>query len=75
MADYFTPTVIQPTIPVADITPLERLFRGIAVARHNAEQIHDRLDAHIRPSVVLMNPPFSASPHIDGRFAEQPFVM
>jgi predicted RNA methylase len=36
---------------------LERLFRGVAVARHNAEQIHDRLDAHIRPSVVLMNPP------------------
>ncbi len=26
MADYFTPTVIQPTIPVADITPLERLL-------------------------------------------------
>jgi hypothetical protein len=25
MADYFSPTVIQPTIPVADITPLERL--------------------------------------------------
>ncbi len=26
MADYFSPTVIQPTIPVADITPLERLL-------------------------------------------------
>ncbi len=26
MADYFTPTVIQPAIPVADITPLERLL-------------------------------------------------
>jgi hypothetical protein len=26
MADYLTPTVIQPTIPVADITPLERLL-------------------------------------------------
>jgi hypothetical protein len=25
-ADYFSPTVIQPTIPVADITPLERLL-------------------------------------------------
>jgi predicted RNA methylase len=49
---------------------LERLFRGIAVTRHNAEQIHDRLDPAIRPSVVLMNPPFSASPHIEGRFAE-----
>ncbi len=49
---------------------LERLFRGIAVTRHNAEQIHDRLDPAIRASVVLMNPPFSASPHIEGRFAE-----
>jgi predicted RNA methylase len=49
---------------------LGRLFRDVAVTRHNAEQIHDRLDPAIRPSVVLMNPPFSASPHIDGRFAE-----
>jgi predicted RNA methylase len=49
---------------------LGRLFRDIPVTRHNAEQIHDRLDPAIRPSVVLMNPPFSASPHIEGRFAE-----
>jgi hypothetical protein len=26
MADYFSPTVIQPAIPIADITPLERLL-------------------------------------------------
>jgi hypothetical protein len=26
MADYFTPTIIQPAIPAADITPLERLL-------------------------------------------------
>ena len=25
MADYFSPTVIQPSIPVADMTPLEHL--------------------------------------------------
>src|SRR5438105_1128934 len=49
---------------------LSRLFRDVTVARHNAEQIHDRLDLEIRPSVVLMNPPFSASPHVEGRFAE-----
>jgi predicted RNA methylase len=49
---------------------LGRLFRAVDVTRHNAEQIHDRLDPAIRPSVVLMNPPFSASPYIDGRFAE-----
>ena len=49
---------------------LGRLFRDSAVSRHNAEQIHDRLAPDIRPSVVLMNPPFSASPHVEGRFAE-----
>jgi predicted RNA methylase len=49
---------------------LDRLFRGVPVTRHNAEQIHDRLDSAIRPTVVLMNPPFSASPHVEGRFAE-----
>ena len=49
---------------------LDRLFRDGPVGRHNAEQIHDRLDPAVRPSVVLMNPPFSASPHVAGRFAE-----
>ena len=49
---------------------LGRLFRDVAVTRHNAEQIHDHLDAALRPSVVLMNPPFSASPKVEGRFAE-----
>jgi protein strawberry notch len=49
---------------------LGRLFRDAPVSRHNAEQIHDRLDPALRPSVVLMNPPFSASPHVAGRFAE-----
>jgi hypothetical protein len=49
---------------------LGRLFRDVTVARYNAEQIHDRLDPAVRPSVVLMNPPFSASPYVEGRFAE-----
>ena len=49
---------------------LGRLFRDAPVTRHNAEQIHDRLDPVVQPSVVLMNPPFSASPHVEGRFAE-----
>ena len=47
---------------------LERLFRGVPVSRHNAEQIDDRLDPALRPTVVLMNPPFSASPAVAGRF-------
>ena len=36
------------------------LFPGIAVTRFDAAHIDDHLDAGIAPSVVLMNPPFSA---------------
>ncbi len=43
---------------------LAGLFPGTAVTRHNAETIADRL-AEARPTVVLMNPPFSASPGIE----------
>ena len=44
------------------------LFPGVAVTRFDAAQIDDHLDAGVTPSVVLMNPPFSAmaqrrSPH------------
>src|SRR5450755_1002861 len=39
---------------------LGHLFPGIAVTRHDAANIHDHLDASVTPSVVLMNPPFSA---------------
>jgi predicted RNA methylase len=49
---------------------LDRLFPGIAVARFDAAHIHDHLDAGIRPSVVLMNPPFSAAAHVEGRVAD-----
>ena len=43
---------------------LARLFPGSTVTRHNAESIRDRLP-ELRPTVVLMNPPFSASPGIE----------
>src|SRR3546814_10365074 len=36
----------------------------------DAAHIHDHLDAGIRPSVVLMNPPFSAAAHVDGKVAD-----
>ena len=49
---------------------LARLFPACAVTRHDAEAIHDRLDAAVRPSVVLINPPFSARQHVEGRSAE-----
>ncbi|MEO6216737.1 MAG: strawberry notch family protein [Sphingomonas sp.] len=43
---------------------LARLFEGVAVTRYDAAQIHDYLDVAIAPSVVLMNPPFSAVAHV-----------
>ena len=49
---------------------LGHLFRGIAVTRHDAAQIHDHLDAGVVPSVVLMNPPFSALANVDRRMAD-----
>jgi predicted RNA methylase len=49
---------------------LQRLFPNVAVTRHDAAQIDDRLDAAIRPSVVLMNPPFSSLANVDGRVAD-----
>ena len=46
---------------------LEVLFPQTDVTRHDAAQIHDRLDPVIRPTVVLMNPPFSVAAHVDGK--------
>ncbi len=42
---------------------LARIFPGANVTRHNAETIADFL-GDIQPSVVLMNPPFSATPGV-----------
>jgi predicted RNA methylase len=49
---------------------LDRLFPGIAVTRYDAAQIDDHLDAAIAPSVVLMNPPFSAMANVDRRMTD-----
>ncbi len=48
---------------------LRALFTQAPLTTFDAEQIHDRLDPALIPSVVLMNPPFSASPRIEGRHA------
>ena len=42
---------------------LSKLFPDAGVTRHNAESIADFLP-HVRPSVALMNPPFSATPAV-----------
>jgi len=44
---------------------LALLFPEAAVSRHDAASIDDYLSARIRPTVVLMNPPFSAVAHVD----------
>jgi predicted RNA methylase len=49
---------------------LRRLFPGRPVTCFDAAQIDDHLDASIRPSVILMNPPFSAMANVDGRNRE-----
>ncbi|RBP85439.1 strawberry notch-like protein [Rhodobacter sp. 140A] len=49
---------------------LRHLFPGRPVTIFDAAQIDDHLDAGVRPSVILMNPPFSAMANVDGRTTE-----
>ena len=49
---------------------LRLLFPGRPVTSFDAAHIDDHLDAGLRPSVILMNPPFSAVAHVDGRSTE-----
>eukprot|EP00903_Cladosiphon_okamuranus_P021920 g20152.t1 len=49
---------------------LGQLFPDAAVSDHDAASIDDRLDRSITPSVVVMNPPFSAANHVEGRFRQ-----
>jgi predicted RNA methylase len=44
---------------------LSDLFPAVSTTRFDAAHINDHLDAAIVPSVVLMNPPFSAAVHVD----------
>ena len=49
---------------------LTSLFPAVAVTRFDAAQIDDHLDPAVVPSVVLMNPPFSAMANVAGRMAD-----
>jgi predicted RNA methylase len=46
---------------------LSHLFPDVAVRRFDAAQIDDYLGSAAKPSVVLMNPPFSALANVDRR--------
>ncbi|MDF2113970.1 strawberry notch family protein [Roseiarcaceae bacterium H3SJ34-1] len=52
---------------------LSFLFPALAVTRFDAAQVDDHLDRAAVPSVVLMNPPFSAMAGVSGRVAEAGF--
>jgi predicted RNA methylase len=49
---------------------LSHLFPAISTTQFDAAHINDHLDAGIVPSVVLMNPPFSAAVHVDRKMAD-----
>ncbi|MEO9191095.1 MAG: strawberry notch-like NTP hydrolase domain-containing protein, partial [Acetobacteraceae bacterium] len=49
---------------------LPHLFPAIPVTRFDAAQIDDHFGAGIVPTVVLMNPPFSAMANVSGRMAD-----
>lgn len=49
---------------------LDQLFPNVKVTRFDAAQIDDHLEASVVPSVVLMNPPFSALANVDRRMAD-----
>ncbi|NOG70839.1 strawberry notch family protein [Roseicella sp. DB1501] len=49
---------------------LASLFPAVTVARFDAAQIDDHLPPVAIPSVVLMNPPFSAMANVSGRVAD-----
>ncbi|WP_246050815.1 strawberry notch family protein [Asticcacaulis tiandongensis] len=49
---------------------LDDLFPAVKVTRFDAAQIDDHLDPAIAPTVVLMNPPFSALANVTGKMAD-----
>ena len=52
---------------------LALLFPALAITRFDAAQIDDHLDRAAVPSVVLMNPPFSAMANVASRVADAGF--
>jgi protein strawberry notch len=49
---------------------LKHLFPAVSTTQFDAAHINDHLDVGIMPSVVLMNPPFSAAVHVDRKVAD-----
>jgi predicted RNA methylase len=49
---------------------LSELFPNVPLSRHDAAHIHDHLGPSLRPTVVLMNPPFTAAALVENRVAD-----
>jgi len=49
---------------------LAQLFPAVSTTQFDAAHINDHLDNGVVPSVVLMNPPFSAAVHVDRQMAD-----
>jgi hypothetical protein len=62
MADYFTPTVIQPAIPAGDITPLERLLLShIFFAEPDGDALYFSADQQPADMIWLDRSPLEAA--------------
>ena len=55
------------------VSLLRRLFPDAVTSTHDAASIDDRLSDDVAPSVVIMNPPFSAALHVQGRVSDADF--
>lgn len=53
MTDYHSPTVVTPNLPIADITPLERLLLGLVF---DADQDDDYFQSWCGPSDIVTLP-------------------
>jgi hypothetical protein len=73
LAATISGSLILNELPDTRADLLTSLFPAVPVTRFDAAQIDDHLDAHLLPSVVLMNPPFSAMAHVAGRVQDAGF--
>ena len=69
-AEFFGASLVLNELAETRAALLDNLFLGVGVTRFDAAQIDDHLDAGVTPSVVLMNPPFSALANVDRRMAD-----
>ena len=67
LAEIFGGSLILNELADTRADLLSSLFPTLSITRFDAAQINDHLDAGAIPSVVLMNPPFSAMANVIGK--------